>query len=129
MRASSPICLALTHSARQGRATPFKEKKSSFRGRKRLCQKSHSDRYFNNHEFENYYCLRKKSWRKSEGEMRLVPIRFIKNLRIKELFIKKVKMADNLGPNGLVVSAENEQVQYLQKIALRAENKQIQSLS
>ena len=61
--------------------------------------------------------------------MRLVPIRFIKNLRIKELFIKKVKMADNLGPNGLVVSAENEQVQYLQKIALRAENKQIQSLS
>jgi hypothetical protein len=40
MRASSPICLALTPSARQGRATPFKEKKSSFRGRKRLRQKS-----------------------------------------------------------------------------------------
>lgn len=73
MRASSPICLALTLSARQGRATPFKEKKSSFSGRKKAKpEKGYPDRYFNNHEFENYYCLRKKSWRKSEEEMKRV---------------------------------------------------------
>ncbi len=39
-------------------------------------EKSHPDRYFNNHEFENYRIIHK------EGEN-----------------------ADNLGPNGLVVSA------------------------
>ena len=34
----------------------------------------------------------------------------------------KVKMADNLGPMAWLFLPENEQVQYLQKIALRAEN-------
>ena len=48
----------------------------------------------------SFYCWRKKSWGKSEGEMKRVPILFQK-----EGFRKKVKMADNLGPNGLVVSA------------------------
>ena len=42
---------------------------------------------------------------------------------------KKVKMADNLGPMAWLFLPENEQVQYLQKIALRAENKCVQSLS
>ena len=37
-------------------------------------------------------------------------------------------MADNLGPMAWLFLPENEQVQYLQKIALRAENKPIQSL-
>ena len=32
-------------------------------------------------------------------------------------------MADNLGPMAWLFLPENEQVQYLQKIALRAENK------
>ena len=35
-----------------------------------------------------------------------------------------VKMADNLGPNGLVVSAGKLSPQWRQKIALRAENKE-----
>ena len=35
---------------------------------------------------------------------------------------KKVKMADNLGPMAWLLLPENVQVQYLQKIALRAEN-------
>ena len=34
----------------------------------------------------------------------------------------EVKMADNLGPMAWLFLPENEQVQYLQKIALRAEN-------
>ena len=34
----------------------------------------------------------------------------------------KVTMADNLGPMAWLFLPENEQVQYLQKIALRAEN-------
>ena len=34
----------------------------------------------------------------------------------------RVKMADNLGPMAWLFLPENEQVQYLQKIALRAEN-------
>ena len=56
MRASSPICLALTHSARQGRATPFKEKRSSLEDEKRRSQKkpSGSRIIFIYHEFENY---------------------------------------------------------------------------
>ena len=33
---------------------------------------------------------------------------------------KKVKMADNLGPMAWLFLPENEQVQYLHKIALRA---------
>jgi hypothetical protein len=40
-----------------------------------------------------------------------------------KIWIKsKVKMADNLGPMAWLFLPENEQVQYLQKIALRAEN-------
>ena len=37
-------------------------------------------------------------------------------------------MADNLGPMAWLFLPENVQVQYLQKIALRAENKRVQSL-
>ena len=37
-------------------------------------------------------------------------------------------MADNLGPMAWLFLQENVQVQYLQKIALRAENKRVQSL-
>ena len=37
-------------------------------------------------------------------------------------------MADNLGPMAWLLLQENEQVQYLQIIALRAENKRVQSL-
>ena len=37
-------------------------------------------------------------------------------------------MADNLGPMAWLFLPENVQVQYLQKIALRAENKWVQSL-
>jgi hypothetical protein len=40
----------------------------------------------------------------------------------KDIETKKVKMADNLGPMAWLFPPENEQVQYLQKIALRAEN-------
>ncbi len=36
--------------------------------------------------------------------------------------------ADNLGPMAWLFLQENVQVQYLQKIALRAENKRVQSL-
>jgi hypothetical protein len=35
-------------------------------------------------------------------------------------------MADNLGPMAWLFLQENVQVQYLQKIALRAENKRVQ---
>ena len=38
------------------------------------------------------------------------------------LFYIFVKMADNLGPMAWLFLPENEQVQYLLKIALRAEN-------
>ena len=38
---------------------------------------------------------------------------------------EKVKMADNLGPMAWLFLPENVQVQYLQKIALRAENKRV----
>jgi hypothetical protein len=37
-------------------------------------------------------------------------------------FLIFVKMADNLGPMAWLLLPENEQVQYLLKIALRAEN-------
>ncbi len=37
-------------------------------------------------------------------------------------------MADNLGPMAWLLLPENVQVQYLQKIALRAENNRVRSL-
>ena len=46
---------------------------------------------------------------------------FVSNLRF-ILFHISVKMADDLGPMAWSFLPENEQVQYLQKIALRAEN-------
>ena len=46
---------------------------------------------------------------------------FSKSLLYKKI-IKKVKMAGDCGLNALSLLPENEQVQYLQKIALRAEN-------
>ena len=42
--------------------------------------------------------------------------------------IKEGENADNLGPMAWLFLQENVQVQYLQKIALRAENKRVQCL-
>jgi hypothetical protein len=49
-------------------------------------------------------------------------ILFCEILSVATYIESEVKMADNLGPMAWSFLPENEQVQYLQKIALRAEN-------
>lgn len=72
VRASSSICMALFIAPipRNRLASSKRERAPILGTRKKAKPEKPKDPVFFFQEFENYYCLRKKSWRKSEGEMK-----------------------------------------------------------